>query len=224
MSLRSKNLPPRRHNCLIRLATPAGFEPATSRLEGECSIQLSYGVEASIGAALSHREARAAIASELEARSLEADAVVAEIVGVAFHLLPALMRLDDRVLQAVLVGEGDRFVERIEAQLNLVQRVSGARPAHQRVGVAPRRWLEFQEPFAALAPARPHRRLGRVGDACQRHETIFLILWPPARFAAAVAVVGARGFEPPTSCSQSRRSTRLSHAPDQRRRGVYLDS
>jgi hypothetical protein len=25
------------------VATPAGLEPATSRLEGECSIQLSYG-------------------------------------------------------------------------------------------------------------------------------------------------------------------------------------
>src|SRR3546814_9711016 len=27
-------------------------------------------------------------------------------------------------------------------------------------------------------------------------------------------MVGARGFEPPTSCSQSRHSTRLSYAPD----------
>ena len=27
-----------------RLATPAGFEPATVRLEGGCSIRLSYGV------------------------------------------------------------------------------------------------------------------------------------------------------------------------------------
>ena len=25
------------------MAVPAGFEPATIRLEGECSIQLSYG-------------------------------------------------------------------------------------------------------------------------------------------------------------------------------------
>ena len=28
----------------MRLATPAGLEPATCRLEGGCSIQLSYGV------------------------------------------------------------------------------------------------------------------------------------------------------------------------------------
>ena len=28
----------------FKVATPAGFEPATTRLEGECSIQLSYGV------------------------------------------------------------------------------------------------------------------------------------------------------------------------------------
>src|SRR5437763_7137812 len=51
-----------------RLATPAGLEPATSRLEGECSIQLSYGVVscavAGSRAALSHRGAASAIASE----------------------------------------------------------------------------------------------------------------------------------------------------------------
>jgi hypothetical protein len=31
-------------NGLLQLATPAGLEPATTRLEGGCSIQLSYGV------------------------------------------------------------------------------------------------------------------------------------------------------------------------------------
>jgi hypothetical protein len=47
------------------MATPAGFEPATTSLEGRCSIQLSYGVLAS-GVALSHRQGRAAISSAAE--------------------------------------------------------------------------------------------------------------------------------------------------------------
>ena len=34
------------HVALEKLATPAGLEPATIRLEGECSIQLSYGANA----------------------------------------------------------------------------------------------------------------------------------------------------------------------------------
>ena len=30
----------------MKMATPAGLEPATCRLEGGCSIQLSYGADA----------------------------------------------------------------------------------------------------------------------------------------------------------------------------------
>src|SRR3546814_14815158 len=37
------------------------------------------------------------------------------------------------------------------------------------------------------------------------------ILW--RRSIGGGGMVGARGFEPPTSCSQSRHSTRLSYAP-----------
>src|SRR5205814_3324812 len=88
------------------------------------------------------------------AAASKADPVVAEIVGVAFRLRAALMRFDDRVLQAVLVGERDRLVERIEAQLHLVQGILRARPAHQRVGVPAAGRLELQEPFAGLPPAR----------------------------------------------------------------------
>src|ERR1700730_5807810 len=44
---------------------------------------------------------------------------------------------------------------------------------------------------------------------------------PAARWRGML--VGARGFEPPTSCSQSRRSTRLSHAPKPTARRVLTD-
>src|SRR5438105_1930883 len=102
------------------LATPAGFEPATSRLEGECSIQLSYGVGdgprrliAPLGRLRQSLRWRPVGSS--------ADAVVAEIVGVAFHFRGARLRLDDRVVEPVLIGEGDRLLEAVETQLHLVQ-------------------------------------------------------------------------------------------------------
>src|SRR5258708_4288569 len=44
------------------VATPAGFEPATTCLEGRCSIQLSYGVGGPANAALSHPARHSAIA------------------------------------------------------------------------------------------------------------------------------------------------------------------
>src|SRR5467141_4089216 len=98
------------------MATPAGLEPATTCLEGRCSIQLSYGVAGS-GAALSHRRARAAISSA----ALAAHPAVAEVVGIAFHLRGSLVIFDQRVFEAVLLGEGERLVERIEAQQHLVE-------------------------------------------------------------------------------------------------------
>ena len=87
---------------LILLATPAGFEPATTRLEGECSIQLSYGVIASV----SLRQPR-------HNRSV-ANAVVAEIVRIALRLLGAVLRPDHRVIETVFGRKGDRLLHRLE--------------------------------------------------------------------------------------------------------------
>src|SRR5881394_198679 len=116
------------YTSLKRLATPAGLEPATSRLEGECSIQLSYGVASCAGRG--HPRRLIAPASRCgncfgrlggpAAWPSGAHAVVAEIIGVAFHFRGALMRLNDRVLHSVLVGEGDRLLDRLEPQLHLV--------------------------------------------------------------------------------------------------------
>ena len=128
LEFRLINRPPLSRNLLKRLATPAGLEPATSRLEGECSIQLSYGVVSCAGRG--HPRRLIAPASRRgncfgrlggpAAWPSGAHAVVAEIIGVAFHFRGALMRLDDRVLHSVLVGEGDRLLDRLEPQLHLV--------------------------------------------------------------------------------------------------------
>ncbi len=42
----------------LRLATPAGLEPATCRLEGGCSIQLSYGAKPTISPLVNATKAR----------------------------------------------------------------------------------------------------------------------------------------------------------------------
>ena len=39
------------------------------------------------------------------------------------------------------------------------------------------------------------------------------IRWELILLKGLILLVGARGFEPPTSCSQSRRATRLRYAP-----------
>src|SRR6516165_8887378 len=189
------------------LATPAGFEPATTRLEGECSIQLSYGV-----CGLRCRVIASRAANGNPRRRSAADPVVAKIFGIALWLLGRVVGRDNRVFEAEPLGEGDRFITCVKAQLHLVQGIVRARPTHQRVEPAGGRRFVFQDPLARLRPAGLHRRLGRPVNACLRHRS--LVLTESERDDVIdLEVVGARGFEPPTSCSQSRRSTRLSHAP-----------
>ena len=42
-SFRHKKRPDNLSGRICKMVRPAGFEPATARLEGVCSIQLSYG-------------------------------------------------------------------------------------------------------------------------------------------------------------------------------------
>src|SRR5882672_8922572 len=68
-----------------------------------------------------------------------------------------------------------------------------------------------------------HGVLGRPEDACPRHRLLasYRIGVSPEGMAN---MVGARGFEPPTSCSQSRCATRLRHAPSPRVAPVLVAS
>src|SRR5260370_42186801 len=96
------------------MATPAGCEPATTRLEGECSIQLSYGVITSVRTGNARYNGPAA------------NAVVAKIIRIALRLLGALVRLDDRIVEPVVGRERDRLLHRLQTQLHLVKRDFGA--------------------------------------------------------------------------------------------------
>ena len=92
------------------LATPAGFEPATTRLEGECSIQLSYGVGGLRRRLIAFRAADGNPCS----RSVT-DPVVTKVVGIALRLFGGVLGGDDGVVEAKPVGKGDRFIACVEA-------------------------------------------------------------------------------------------------------------
>src|SRR6516165_4318395 len=114
--------------CLSRLlmATPAGFEPATCRLEGGCSIQLSYGAERSPAD-------RASYNASMRPGN---DPVRREIVGIGQDLARDRLRLFDPVGDAVALGVGDRLLLGAETQLDLRAHVGRTRPAHQRLDLA----------------------------------------------------------------------------------------
>ena len=54
------------------MATPAGFEPATPRLEGACSIQLSYGAPAPTSAKTTPKARQHAVANIYHRTGLDA--------------------------------------------------------------------------------------------------------------------------------------------------------
>jgi hypothetical protein len=105
---RQKIRPKRIPKLSFGLATPAGLEPATCRLEGGCSIQLSYGAEPI---------SRAAPCSALVRPGN--NTVRRKIVGIGQNLGRLGLRLLDAVGDAATLGIGNRLFLAVELELHL---------------------------------------------------------------------------------------------------------
>src|SRR5262245_8461497 len=148
-----------------------------------------------------------------------ADAVELEVVGIGLGPYAPLFRLLDAVGIALALGIGHGLLQRVEAHLDLRAGIGGTGPAHQRVHAAAAFRLELQDPLLSARAPRLHRRLGGLIDPCP-HPAL-----SPSSAAALTRpvrrpMVGARGFDPPPSCSQSRHSTWLSYAPSVARQAM----
>src|SRR5687767_4523355 len=95
-----------------------------------------------------------------------ADAIELEIVGVGHGPALLLAWLLDAVGDAFARRIGDGFFLRIEPELDLLARVAGTRPSHQRLDLARLGLIEFEAP--ELGPAAPglHGVLELSKDAC----------------------------------------------------------
>ena len=136
----------------------------------------------------------------------------AEAVGVAMGTHVADGDVLDGVGNAVAICVSHRFLTGGETQAKLVESVAGADPAHQRLGSAHGGGFVFQDPM--LGPAQPGLGGGaaRLIDAGgHRSES------PKKRRGggSTARLVGARGFEPPTSSTQNWRADQTALRPGQ---------
>ena len=135
------------------MARPAGLEPATVRLEGGCSIRLSYGRV---------RDAFTACAS-VRPGLLTA---VREVIGIGPRDSLGFARFDQLVGNVVAAGKVNRLFTRIEMDPDLAIGVRCGRPAHEIVGLDHPR-LEFEHPDFRVRMARLHGGAGGAIDACK---------------------------------------------------------
>src|SRR4029453_464019 len=114
------------------MATPVGLEPTTCRLEGGCSIQLSYGAV--------RRRASTSMGPG-------ADAVELEIVGIGDGPPPDLVRLLGPVGDALALGIGYGFFLRIKPKAELLTGIARTGPAHQGLDLTGLVLLEDEKPL-----------------------------------------------------------------------------
>src|SRR3954454_20471838 len=128
-----------------------------------------------------------------------------EVIGIDLGLDADRLGLLDLVAQAARLGVGDRILTRGEAKADLTIGITRAGPAHQGIKPLLLARREFEHPFLRPPAAGLHGISGRHVDADG--------LVRASHGVILNASIGARGFEPPTLCSQSRCATRLRHAP-----------
>ena len=97
-------------------------------------------------------------------------AVGPEVVGVGGALRCPIMCRLHRVRDALALRVSLSQFQRLERQLHLRPGIRGRGIAHQRVDLARRRLLEYQDPLLGLALARLHGVGGGAVDACGGHD------------------------------------------------------
>src|SRR5690554_5807867 len=134
-------------------------------------------------------------------------AIGPEVLTVGLGADHPLARPLERIHVSMPLGISDGLLLSLEPQPQLLARIAGRNPAHQRLDGPRCVGLEFQYPAFGQAAALLHRCLGKLEDA-HLHGCF--------RSFYRRRLVGAAGFEPATLCSQSRCATRLRYAPSRR--------
>jgi hypothetical protein len=122
----------------------------TCRLEGGCSIQLSYGAKLVQGGSMGplFRSARF------------------KIIGIRNGLPGPRLGIFQPVCYGIFLCISNGFFFRRKAQPHLCSHVAGAGPAHQRINLTRTFGFEFKHPIAGLGEARLRRRFSRAVNAC----------------------------------------------------------
>jgi hypothetical protein len=127
----------------------------TCRLEGGCSIQLSYGANP---------------ASLVSVRPLFRTAWL-KIIRIGHNLPGGRFRVFQTIGDPMFFGISHRLFLGPKSQPHLRPHVVGARPAHQRINLARTLRFEFENPGPAFGKARLGRRFRRGVNSCVHSRT-----------------------------------------------------
>src|ERR1700733_4628608 len=122
------------------MATPAGLEHATCRLEGGCSIQLSYGADQRTEYRIPISEVTRIFVKmpDFDFPSMRPGnfPVEAEVFRIGLGSGLQRVRFEHLIGNAVFLGIGDCLFLGVELELDLLTHVVRTFPTHQRIDLA----------------------------------------------------------------------------------------